>query len=90
MIDLGMVCGAYRQNSQEGSLASILQTDHRNVHLRRPVNRGFLVSSPPSLQLQGYALPLSSFEDAIEQIDGALTQQQVLTRTASAASHRLV
>lgn len=87
MIDLGMVCGAYRQNSQERSLASILQTDHRNVHLRRPVNRGFLVSSPPCLQLQGYALPLSSFEDAI---DGALTQQQVLTRTASAASHRLV
>lgn len=32
-------CATYRQDSQQRSLAGILQADHRDIHLRRPITQ---------------------------------------------------
>jgi hypothetical protein len=35
---------AYRQHSQQRRLACILQPDHRDIHLGRPIHRAVVVS----------------------------------------------
>lgn len=65
MVELGTVSEAYREDSEERSLASILQTDHGNIHLRGPMHRGF-GSAVCHGQDRGYTPPLSCLEELEE------------------------
>jgi hypothetical protein len=44
-MDAGLWEDAYRQHSQQRGLASVLQADHRDIHLGRPVHRRQTVST---------------------------------------------
>jgi len=81
------VSGAsYRQNSQQRCFSCVLQTDHCNIHLGRPIQQIVPISSIFLQHQEVFDICFFPCKDGSHKIGLELTQQDQLTRTASTAN----